>query len=458
MSPHPDADTIDCPECEHSIPLEESNFEHSPIGHWVFDEVHSLHDLTGTLLSIFLELPDLLHSKIRGHDYHAEGYCHEPTFETGTATIANEIELLSAVTRTDPSEIRPIPDTADYHDFFTVDEEAVRYRMLAMLPVGTSNRQSVQRALLATHDATHNDDDYRNDLQQALDQAGRGADLSAYEFLLGYVYQKRDGRALQSVIGDKSAEQTGESLTPPFLSGSTSTEEMAELFEQAQEGDLSLLIANLVISLGVDIENLNQMIMLGAPRQMTEQVQTAGRTGRGDAPGHVTIHLLPSRPRDAYLYANFHRVMSDIEGYYETYPIQATNAHAADLLLPNLLKAVLAGKSYEDFALTAKTAAQTLADDTQYKEIQADLLRLLRTASTDTALVREINDTITSALNDYAHDWGRLDDSPYLSEWFQSQGNLMYTLRKGSDHSVDLDIEEDSVLDEIKRDYTVTTE
>lgn len=456
MNPRSDTDDIECPKCRHNIPLEPANYEHSPIGHWVFDEVHSLHDLTGTLLSIFLELPDLLYSKIQGHDYHAEGYCHEPTFETGTATIANEIELLSAITRTDETDIRPIPETDAYREFFTVDETSVRYRVLAMLPVATSNRQSVQRGVISTYAATHNDDEYRDALQDALDDAGRGADLSAYEFLLGYVYKKSDGRALQKSIADESRKRIDDSLTPPFLSGDTGNEEMGELFEQAQEGDLSVLLANLVISLGVDIDRLNQMIMLGAPKQMTEQVQTAGRTGRGDAPGHVAIHLLPSNPRDTYIYSNFHRVMGDIEGYYETYPIQPTNAHAAELLTPNLLKAVLAGLSYEDFALTANTAAQVLSDNRRNRELQADLLRLLRTPNTDQALVEEIHDVITDQLGDYAHEWGRLDDSPYLSEWFQNQDELMYTLRKGSDKSVDLEIEEAGVLNEINTDYTVT--
>ena len=456
MNPHPDWDDVTCPQCEKAIPLDPDNYEHSPIGHWVFDEVHSLHNLTGTLLSIFLELPDLLYSKIQGHDYHRDGYCHQPTFETGTATIANETELLSAITRTDERNIRPIPATGDYRDFFDVDEDSVRYRVLAMLPVATSNRQSVQRGIIATHDATHNDDDYRAALQHALDAAGRGADLSAYEFLLGYVYKKADGRALQTSIAEKSRERIDKALTPPFLSGDTGNEEMGELFEQAQEGDLSVLLANLVISLGVDIETLNQMIMLGAPKQMTEQAQTAGRTGRGDAPGHVTIHLLPSNPRDAYLYTNFHRVMGDIEGYYETYPIQPTNAHAAELLVPNLLKAVLAGLSYEEFALTANTAAQALSDSRRNEEIQADLLRLLRTSDTDKALVAEIHDVITAALGEYAHEWGRLDESPYLSSWFQGQDELMYTLRKSSDKSATVDIEEDGVLHEINTDYTVT--
>lgn len=457
MNPRSDTKSITCPECRADIPHRESDYEYSPIGHWVFDEVHSLHDLTGTILSIFLELPNLLYSKIQDHDYHADGYCFEPTFETGTATIGNETELLSAVTRTDESNIRSIPETEDYREFFSVDENSTRYRVLAILPVGTSNRQSVRRALLGAYEATHHDDDYRSELQTSLDSADRGGTISAYEFLLGYVYKKSDGRALQTSIGDDSSERLSESLSPPFLSGNTSSGEMSKLFEQAQEGELSMLLANLVVSLGVDIENLNQMIMLGAPKQMTEQVQTAGRTGRGDVPGHVTIHLLPSNPRDVYLYTNFHRVMSDIEGYYETYPIQSTNAHAAELLLPNLLKAVLAGLSYEEFALTTHTAARALSNNTRNQEIQADLLRLLRTENTDQALVQEIYDTISDALGSYAHEWGRLDDSQYLSQWFQNQSEMMYSLRKSSSRHVDVSIEEDSVLDEIRQDYSVST-
>lgn len=452
MSPHPDQDTVECPECRTDIPLRDSNLQHSPIGHWVFDEVHSLHDLSGTLLSIFLELPDLLASKIQDHDYNTGDYMVTPTFETGTATIANEIELLSAVTRTNPGNIEPIPHSDEYDEYFTIDSDATRYRVLGLLPVATSNRQSVQRALIANHGALHYDDGFRSELATALDDAGRDAGISAYEFLLGYVYKKADGRALQNSIADKSGNRLPTSLSPPFLSGNTSSQEISTLFEQAQRGELPLLLANLVISLGVDIENLNNMIMLGAPRKMTEQVQTAGRTGRGNAPGHVTMHLLPSNPRDVYLYANFHRVMSDVEGYYETYPIQPTNVHAAELMLPNLVKALLAGMSYDEFVLTARRAGTALADDQTYNQLQVDLLRLLRTDDTPQSLVTKIHETIQQYLTDYKHEWSRIDDTVYLSNWFQDHADLMYSLRKGSDQHVDIDIDNPDLLGEIRRD------
>jgi superfamily II DNA/RNA helicase len=231
---------------------------------------------------------------------------------------------------------------------------------------------------------------------------------------------------------------------------------MAELFERAQNGKLPMLLANLVISLGIDIENLNNMVMLGAPRKMTEQVQTAGRTGRGNAPGHVTMHLLPSNPRDVYLYANFHRVLGDVEGYFETAPIQPTNAHAADLLLPNLLKAVLAGMSYEQFVLTTRRASMALSDAETENQLRYDLLRLLRTDDTPQDLVVEINQTVQRRLKEYEHKWGRIDNTVYLSEWFQREGNMMYTLRKGSDRHIDIDVEQDDLLDRLDRDYTVS--
>ncbi|KTG11409.1 hypothetical protein AUR64_03910 [Haloprofundus marisrubri] len=457
MSPYPDQKNVKCPECKHKIPLEEDNYEYSPIGHWVFDEAHGLHGFTGTLLSIFLELPNLLYSKIRGHNYTGGDYLVKPTFETGTATIANEIELLSAVTRTDRSRIEAIPATAEYGDYFKIDTDATRYRVLAILPVGTSNRQSVQRALIATHHAVHEDQAFRDELQAALDAAGRGATVSAYEFLLGYVYKKADGRALRNSISDTSGQRLTSEITPPFLSGNTDSKTMGELFERAQNGELPMLLANLVISLGIDIENLNNMVMLGAPRKMTEQVQTAGRTGRGDTPGHVTMHLLPSNPRDVYLYGNFHRVLGDVEGYYETYPIQPTNAHAAELLMPNLLKAVLAGMSYDDFVLTARRASAALSDTATENQIRYDLLRLLRTDDTPKDLVAEINQTVQNRLRDYEHKWGRIDNTVYLSQWFQDQGNMMYTLRKGSDRHIDIDVEQDTLLSRLDRDYTVTT-
>jgi hypothetical protein len=83
------------------------------------------------------------------------------------------------------------------------------------------------------------------------------------------------------------------------------------------------------------------MVMLGVPRSFTEYVQTAGRTGRGRAPGHVSVILQPYYPRDVYLYRHFHAVLSDISGYYDVLPVRSTNLYCAEQAFGNVAKAIL---------------------------------------------------------------------------------------------------------------------
>src|SRR5439155_6588680 len=107
-----------------------------------------------------------------------------------------------------------------------------------------------------------------------------------------------------------------------------------------------VLLANLVISLGMDIRQLNHMIMLGVPRGFTEYVQTAGRTGRGNSPGHVQIVLQPFFPRDAYLYRHFHAILSDVAGYYDILPVRSTNLFCASASFSNVAHSLITALCY----------------------------------------------------------------------------------------------------------------
>src|SRR5713226_10409683 len=83
------------------------------------------------------------------------------------------------------------------------------------------------------------------------------------------------------------------------------------------------------------------MVMLGVPRSFTQYVQTAGRTGRGRAPRHVSVILQSYYPRDVYLYRHFHAVLSDISGYYDVLPVRSTNLYCAEQVFGNVAKAIL---------------------------------------------------------------------------------------------------------------------
>lgn len=453
-------DSLKCPRCEHDIRLREDRIKNEPIGHFVFDEVHSLYGLTGTLLSAFLDLLNLSHSKIVGHNYLDEGFKQEPTFETGTATISNEEELLKAITRNSADEIIPIPSQEEYDEQFVINHEdpRVRYRTTILLPVERHVRQSVANAFVDVYDNLRDGSPLAERVDDLLSKYRSEGELEAYQFLLGYVYKKSDGNALQKSISERSRAKLDQPILPRFISGDSPTEVVTEVFQKASENEIPYLLANVVMSLGIDINDLNNILMLGAPQSMSEQVQTAGRTGRGDVPGHVTIHLRPDTPRDSFLYENLHRVMTDLEGYYERKPIQQTNAFAADLMLPNATKALLSAISYDDFVLTGPSARKYFVGNDEARDsLQLDLLRVLfgdlsDLDTQDRQLINEINRIMERDLQYYLDEWSQMSGyGHYLSDWFENHTDILYSLRANSSKDVPITFDDEHLLNQVRR-------
>src|SRR5262249_16797387 len=77
--------------------------------------------------------------------------------------------------------------------------------------------------------------------------------------------------------------------------------------------------ASSIIEVGVDIDRLSLMLIVGQPKTTAQYIQVAGRVGRRwwDAPGLVVTLLSPSKPRDRSHYEKFRttheRLYSEVE-------------------------------------------------------------------------------------------------------------------------------------------------
>lgn len=297
-----------------------------------FDEVHSLYGETATYLSIFLEDLAVMQATF------ARQRQLEIRYETATATIANEVALLEALTRrrSASGEIRLIPEEGAMHEYFRIQESTVRHRVLVTLPTKVSSRDAFIRASLNAF--LH----VRSEGQDLVSRLGLHTDRPAdWTFILGYLFKKQEGADMRRALGDMYRNAFGEELRVDFLSGEAPKNQISRILHQALAGEIDVLLANLVISLGIDIHGLNHMVMLGVPRSFTEYVQTAGRTGRGQSPGHVQIILQPFYPRDAYLYRHFHAILSDVAGYYDVLPVRSTNLFCASEIFGNVAKSLI---------------------------------------------------------------------------------------------------------------------
>jgi hypothetical protein len=258
----------------------------------------------------------------------------EIRYETATATIANEVALLEALTRrrSAAGEIRQIPEEGAMHEYFRIRADTVRHRVLVTLPTKVSSRDAFIRSSLNTFLHLR---DAGQDLVAKLGQhTSRPTD---WNFILGY----QEGADMRRALSDMYRNAFGEELRVDFLSGEAPKNQISRILHLALGGEIDILLANLVISLGIDIHGLNHMVMLGVPRSFTEYVQTAGRTGRGQSPGHVQIILQPFYPRDAYLYRHFHAILSDVAGYYDILPVRSTNLFCAGEIFGNVAKSLI---------------------------------------------------------------------------------------------------------------------
>ncbi|MGC2237994.1 MAG: helicase-related protein [Pyrinomonadaceae bacterium] len=304
-----------------------------PIRYVGFDEVHSLYGETATYLSVFLAT---LESMQRVLTNEKDLFIR---YEAATATIANEKELLQALTRRDDSkgEIIAIPPDNKLHQSFSIDIESVRQRILITMPSRVSTRDAFIKAILNSYTQLRRLNDSTLKTQLAAT-----SEPGAWDFILGYVFKKQDGLDFQRALGQFYRNRFGENLKIDFLSGEAPKNQISHILQKALDGDLDILLANLVVSLGIDIHGLNHMFMFGVPRSFTEYVQTAGRTGRGNSPGHVSILLVPYASRDTYLYRHFHAILTDVSGYYDVLPVRSSNLHSSNEIFGNVAKSLLA--------------------------------------------------------------------------------------------------------------------
>jgi superfamily II DNA/RNA helicase len=433
--------TIECGGCGKE--LQTNEIQRYPVGYFVFDEVHSLYGLGATLISIFMNLIQKMMEYL-GNDV-------QITYETGTATIANEKQLLDAITHRD---IEQFPEKGEFERFFQIDPESVRYRTSIVLPVGQATMYSVLKAILNVYEGFHREPKEMKAVIKDLSQ-DLGFDGNEYDLALIYLLRKNEGYSLLKAVKDYARER-GYQFRTDFLSGEFSTAQMVRVLEKLLQGEYQVILANMVISLGVDIQKLNNMIMMGVPKSVTEMIQTIGRTGRKlGVPGHITIHCLPSIPRDMFVYKNFQEMMGDVEGFFDSKPVQGTNAYAAEIILPNVVKGLISAKKADNYLLgMTRFASATLSKNVEIRNLFLDVMKVLVPIEEEDKFrdlrIRIGQNMVAPRIKDYVIEWG--GTNAFLSDWFESQGKLLYGLRNQTDQ-VEVVILERALVDKVVEQY-----
>lgn len=180
---------------------------------------------------------------------------------------------------------------------------------------------------------------------------------------------------------------------------------------QSEDGQrpLDTLLATNMISVGVDVNRLGLMVVIGQPKTTSEYIQASSRVGRSDdAPGLVIAMYNPGKPRDRSHYEHFRAYHASFYKYVEptsvtpfSLPVLERGLHAVLVLLCRHLAGLQDPESINPNDKAVKKAIEFIRDRCQRidDEHSAALLNRLSHLLKHWDAIRP-------------HEWGRFGKPP----------------------------------------------
>jgi hypothetical protein len=293
------------------------------------DELHLIAGPLGTMAGLYETAIEAL--CLRG----GEGTAARPKIVASTATVRRAYAQIQALFARPQTQIFPPPGLDRRDSFFACTERASRVPARLYLGIAAPGRNPkvvMRRAWLALMGAA----------EAAYRDAGghqRQGDNPAdpYMTVLGYFNSLRElGGArrileeeVQNTVRRYGERRRFEEATGLFhnratfsevleLTSRVSTSKVAEARRRLELGAheqqrVDCAIATNMISVGLDIQRLGLMVVLGQPKTHAEYIQATSRVGRDDKrPGLVVTLLNIHKPRDRSHYERFRH-------YHETF-------------------------------------------------------------------------------------------------------------------------------------------
>jgi len=263
------------------------------------DELHLISGPLGTLVGLYETAVDAA----------AATAGPRPKLVASTATIRNAAEQVGAVFDRESRQFPP-PGTDPADSFFAVlapPEELPARLYVGLMAPGTSHATLMVRAYAAL-------------LQAGKDLDAPDAVRDAYWTLLGYFNSLRvlgaafiqtidDVPGRMPVVARRTGSEPRQIGEPKELTSRESSEEVPERLKElassiGDERCQDVVLATNMISVGVDVDRLGLMVVMGQPQTTSEYIQATSRVGRR-RPGLVVTLYNAARTRDLSHYESF---------------------------------------------------------------------------------------------------------------------------------------------------------
>lgn len=178
---------------------------------------------------------------------------------------------------------------------------------------------------------------------------------------------------------------------------------------QDRQDAYDVVIATNMIAVGMDVDRLGLMVVIGQPKQNSEYIQATSRVGR-QHPGLIFTIYNPYRPRDLSNYENFTGFHSQMYRYVEGTTATPFAARARDRDLHSLVVSLLRLQIPE---MADNDGAGRIANQNKDKleEIKNKIIERI------TKVAPDCSDDAKSEIESFISEWKNIADSNELTYW-----------------------------------------
>ena len=339
------------------------------------DELHLISGPLGTMAGLYETTIEALCVR------EIEGHVIRPKIVASTATVRRAQDQIQALFARPLTQVFPPPGPDRRDSFFarTVPASEVSARLYLGVAAQGRNPKVMMRkvwlALMGAAERVYRDAGGKNNQENPADPymtvlgyfnslrelggARRILEEEVQNTIKGYGSRKRIGEE-QGLFSDRKYFSDVVELTSRVSTDKVaqSRRRLENRFHENQRVDCA--IATNMISVGLDIQRLGLMVVLGQPKTNAEYIQATSRVGRDDErPGLVLTLLNIHKPRDRSHYERFRHYH---ETFYRSVEVTSVTPFSARALDRGFAGALVSLARHVESVLTPPQGVEQIAD------------------------------------------------------------------------------------------------